>query len=66
MALSTEASGELRVSVGDPARHRAVLDDGYIGVRAAADGAVIYQRLRGSAADQARRASMIESGLAVG
>jgi hypothetical protein len=50
MALATDPGDPLRVSATDPARHRAALDDGRIGVHVAADGAVIYQRLRGSSA----------------
>jgi hypothetical protein len=48
MALATDSSDQVRVSAPDHARHRAALSDGCIGVRVAADGAVIYQRLRGS------------------
>ena len=48
LALSTDASDEVRVSAHDHAGHQAALNDGCIGVRVAADGAVIYQGLRGS------------------
>jgi GNAT superfamily N-acetyltransferase len=48
LALSTDSSDQVRVSAHDHARQQAALDDGCIGVRVAADGAVIYQRLRGS------------------
>lgn len=44
-ALASDASDQVLVSTRDHARHQAVLQDGYIGVRLASDGAVIYQRL---------------------
>lgn len=50
LALATDPGDQVRVSATDPARHRAALDDGCIGVHVAGDGAVVYQRLRGSSA----------------
>ncbi len=44
-ALKSDPRDCVAVDAQDQARHHAALRDGYIGVRLAADGAVIYQRL---------------------
>ena len=43
--LTSDSSDQLSVRAQDPSQHQAALQDGYIGVRFASDGAVIYQRL---------------------
>jgi hypothetical protein len=45
VALTSDSSDQVSISAQDPSQHQAALQDGYIGVRLASDGAVIYQRL---------------------
>jgi hypothetical protein len=45
VALTSDSSDQVSISPQDPSQHQAALQDGYIGVRLASDGAVIYQRL---------------------
>lgn len=44
-ALRTDPGDRVPVGAGDPARHQAALDAGYVGVRLATDGSVTYERL---------------------
>jgi hypothetical protein len=43
-ALRTDQGDRMRVAADDPAGHRAALDAGYVGVRLAPDGSVVYER----------------------
>lgn len=45
LALRSDWRDQVSVNAADDSRHHTALRDGYIGVRLAADGAVIYQRL---------------------
>lgn len=45
VALTSDSSDQVSICSQDPSQHQAVLQDGYIGVRLASDGAVIYPRL---------------------
>jgi GNAT superfamily N-acetyltransferase len=44
-ALTTDPADRVAVAAQDQAGHQAALRDGYVGVRMAGDGTVIYQRL---------------------
>jgi hypothetical protein len=44
-ALDVDADDQVRVDGGDEAGHGSILEDGYVGVRLAADGGVVYHRL---------------------
>jgi hypothetical protein len=55
LALTSDSSDQVSIRRQDPSQHQAALQDGYIGVRLASDGAVIYQRL---SSHGLRRASM--------
>ena len=44
-AVVTDAGDRIAVAPHEPSRHQAALQDGYIGVRVAADGDVIYEKL---------------------
>jgi hypothetical protein len=44
-SLKTDPADRVAVAAQDEAHHQAVLRDGYIGLRRAADGSVVYQRL---------------------
>jgi hypothetical protein len=45
LALPSDSNDQVWIRAQDPSQHQAALQDGYIGVRLASDGAVIYQRL---------------------
>jgi hypothetical protein len=45
LALPSDLNDQISIRAQDPSQHQAALRDGYIGVRLAPDGAVIYQRL---------------------
>jgi len=45
LALSSDSSDQVSVRAHDHVQHQAASQDGYVGVRLASDGAVIYQRL---------------------
>jgi hypothetical protein len=45
LALASDLSDQISIRLHDPYQHQAALQAGYIGVRLASDGAVIYQRL---------------------
>jgi hypothetical protein len=44
-ALTHDSSDQVSIRAHDLSQHQAALQDGYIGVRLASDGAVIYQQL---------------------
>lgn len=45
LALPSDSNDQVSIRSQDPSQHQAALQDGYIGVSLASDGAVIYQRL---------------------
>jgi hypothetical protein len=45
LAVPSDSNNQVSIRAQDPWQHQAALQDGYIGVRLASDGAVIYQRL---------------------